>query len=425
MDSRHDEPRSWNPRKATSVGQCVKKVAAALAATSVLAATAGCSTPTTTPPVECTAGRSTLSRLDAHTGTVRWRAVLNQASERPLQVAAGNVVVDAACGASVVALADGDVRFDAATSGEVVGATADTLFTRDDPTADGTSIVSVNLGTGRPAGGYATNLPYRDAALVAGHLIVVAGDQLEAPDGDEGASSWSLQLATDRNPQIVPNGHLVLVTTGDGSTFAVDPASGALAWRTVPPVAATSYRLRLASVPGTVVAAAITNDTSSHAVVYATDSAAGRLRWTRPALSVLAADRDLTVLRTTDAAVGVSTVTGAVRWRHRLPGVDVHATIPDAALTDTAVVVLQAGAGAVGLDRGTGRVLWQASGVTTVLGAGDLVLAQATDRIEGLDAATGRVLWSRPAQRPHQELAVAPDGTAVLLDSDVVPHLGA
>jgi len=38
---------------------------------------------------------------------------------------------------------------------------------------------------------------------------------------------------------------------------------------------------------------------------------------------------------------------------------------------------------------------------------------------------TGAVRWSRTVERLWQELAVSPDYQLLLLDSDVVPHLGA
>ena len=165
-------------------------------------------------------------------------------------------------------------------------------------------------------------------------------------------------------PTLVAGEHLALVTADDGSTFAVDLDDGTLAWRTVPPVAASSYGMRITSTPGTVITAASIHDEVEKFFVYATEASSGRLRWTRTALSVLGADREITVLRTARAVEAVDTSTGALLWRHPAGSAGFHADIPPGALTRDTVVVAQPGSPVVGLDRDSGRQRW--GGLTEV-----------------------------------------------------------
>lgn len=158
--------------------------------------------------------------------------------------------------------------------------------------------------------------------------------------------------------------------------------------------------------------------------MYASAAASGRLSG-RSALSVLAADRAVTVLRTVAAVEAVDTTTGALRWRHRVPGIDVHAEIAQAALTSDTVVVPQSGPPALALDRRSGRVRWRGPVASTATADGDVVVTSDLDRVTAVDAGTGDLLWSRAARRDRFEVGVAPTGAVLLLDSDLVPHLGA
>ena len=403
------------------------KVAAVLAVSSLVALTAAC-TPTANPRVEC-GGRSSLSSIDLRSGVVSWRAALGQASEVPMQVEDGTVVVTAPCGAAVVGLADGDVRYDDATPGELVGVTDERLFTLDEPEGGSHPITSFRLDTAEPAGSYSNTTRFQDATVADGSLVTLYGDVLSASDQTGSGPSWDLQVPAYRDPRLVRSGHLVLVTSGDGSVFAVDLADGSLVWRTIPPVTATSYGLRVTSVPGTVLTVASTSDAKPRTVVYATEAATGRLRWTRPAGIVLGADRDLTVLRTPGAVEGVDTVSGTLRWRRPATRIDLPDArpedVPVVALTRDTVVVPQPGSPALGLDRSTGRVRWRGPETWTVVAAGDVVVTAASDRVTALEARTGAVRWSRPVERDLQELTVAPGGKVLLLDTDIVPHLGA
>ena len=401
------------------------RVAVLLVMSSLLAATAGCSSPEAT-PVECRPGRSTLTSIDPSTGDVAWQATLNQASELPLRIEDGAVVVTAPCGAAVVSLADGDVRYDDATPGDVVGVIGNRLFTLDESEDDAIAIAGIDLDTSEQAGSFSTNTPFQDAIIADRSLVTLYGDELEAADQAGTGPSWHTQIPAYRRPRLVHSGHLVLVTADDGSTFAVDLAGGTLAWRTVPPVAATSYGLRVTGVvPGTVLTAASTGGDAQRFFVYATDMRTGRLRWTRPALGVAGADREITVLRTARALEAVDTSTGALRWRRPASSIDVHAAVPTAALTRGIVVLPQPGSPALGLDRSTGRVRWRGPETSTVVADGEVVVAPTHDGVTAIDARTGAVRWSRTVERIRQELAVAPDGQLLLLDSDVVPHLGA
>jgi outer membrane protein assembly factor BamB len=151
----------------------------------------------------------------------------------------GNVLVSGPCGAAVVGADSGQVRYDGGTPDEVVGVTDDRLFARDSSRGDA-EIVDIDLDTGDTTGSYSTNQPMRDATVADGSLVTLDGDELAAT-GSAAGDRWETQTSVYRNPHLVPDGHLVLVTGGDGSTYAVDAADGHLVWRTVPPVPATSY----------------------------------------------------------------------------------------------------------------------------------------------------------------------------------------
>ena len=176
--------------------------------------------------------------------------------------------------------------------------------------------------------------------------------------------------------------------------------------------------------PGTVLTAATTNDEARRSFVYATDAGTGRQRWNRPALSVVGADREITVLRAARSVVAVDTRTGVSRWRRPLADVSAG-TDATAALTRGAVVVPQPGSSTLGLDPATGRVRWRGPEASAVTADGDVVVARTLEGITAVDPRTGATLWSRAIERARQELAVAPDGQLLLLDSDLVPHLGA
>lgn len=372
-------------------------VARMAAVSALLAATAGCSLARDTPD-ECSSGRSTLSSVDPSSGEVTWQVALDQASDTPMTVGDGAVVVTAPCGAAVLDLVDGTVRFDEATPGAVVGVAGDQLFVLDDPEGDRSGIRALTLETGKPGWSFSTNTAYQDAAVVDGRLVTLYGNQLEAYDPTDMESSWRLQIPAFRGARLVRSEHLMLVTADDGSTFAVDLADGTLAWRTVPPVAATGYSVRVTSVPGTVLTAASTQEEVPRYFVYATEVSSGRLRWTRTAVSVLGADREITVLRTAQAVEAVDTTTGARLWRQPTTS------------------------GGLGLDRGSGQQRWVGlDEASTVVAAGQVVVALADDAVVAIDALTGVELWSRPAERDRLQLAVS-DGQLLLLDSDTIPR---
>lgn len=401
----------------------MSRVAAVLVVSLLLGATTACS-PTASPRPEC-GGAAVLSSIDPDTGTVAWTARLTQRSEQPLQVEDGTVLVTAPCGAAVVDLASGDVLYDDTTPRDPVGVIGHQLFTLDEAADGSTSVTGLVLGTGRPTGGVSTNTRFQAATVADGSLVTLYGDVLEAADQTGSGPSWWTQLPPARNPQLLPTGHRLLVTADDGSTYALGLADGELDWRSIPPVVARFYLLRLTTVPGTVLTAAVTEDQPPRRIVYASATASGRLRWSRPASSVLGADRHVTVLRTVTAVMAVDTTTGALRWRHPVPRIDVHAEIPQAALTADTVVVPQPGSPALALDRRTGRVRWRGPVASTATADDDVVLTTTLDRVTAIDGGTGDLLWSRAAERDRVEVSVAPTGAVLLLDSDLVPHLGA
>ena len=214
------------------------------------------------------------------------------------------------------------------------------------------------------------------------------------------------------------------MSTEDGSTYALDLTDGSLGWRSVPPVPALFYSLRLTPVPGVVLTASADYEHPRRSYVYANDAETGRLRWTRPAVSVLGADRDLTLLRTVHLVEAVDTRSGALRWRRPASKVGARTEAQGAALSPGTVVLPQPGAPVLGLERSTGRIRWRGPETMTALKAGDVVVVTTSDGLTALDPATGAVHWRLPVERSHQELAVAPDGELLLLDSDLVPHLG-
>lgn len=401
----------------------MSRVTAALVVSVLLGATTACS-PAASPRPEC-GGAATLSSIEPDTGTVAWKAGLAQRSEQPLRVEEGTVVVTAPCGAGVVDLASGDVLYDDTTPGDPVGVTGHQLFTLGEDADGSVPVTSFALGSGRPAGSFSSNTPFQAATVTGGSLVTLYGDVLEAADQTGSGPSWRTQLPPAGHPRLLPSGHRLLVTADDGSTYAVDLADGKLDWRSIPPVTARFYLLRLTPVPGTVLTAAVTELQPSRRFVYASAVATGRLRWSRPALGVLGADREVTVLRTVTAVEAVDTTTGALLWRHRVPRIDVHAEIPQAALTSGTVVVPQPGSPALALDRRTGRVGWRGPESSSAIGIGDVVVTSTMEQVTAVDASTGDVLWSRTPQRHQFEVAVAPDGRLLLLDSDLVPHLGA
>lgn len=395
------------------------------AVSSLLAALAGCSAAGDV-PAECRPGRSTLSSIDPGTGTVAWVARLTQPSELPLQVDDGAVLVTAPCGAAVVDLADGTVRYDARPPGHPVGVVGDQLFTLGEPADGSIPITGIDLATSRSASSFSTNLPFQAAVVADGSLVALYGDQLEAVDETGAGPSWWVQLPTGRHPRLVPAGHLLLVTTDDGSTYAVDLADGHLVWHSIPPVPARFYDyLAPTLVPGTVLTAAASQADEVRPFVYATDAATGRLRWTRPALGVVAADPDLTVLRTATAVLAVDTTTGAVRWHRHAPRTGSAADVLPGALVAGTAVVPQRGSTLQGLDRRTGRLRWTGPEASAASAADGLVVASLLDRLAALDPGTGAVRWSRTPRRHLRVVAVGPDGQVLVLDSDIVPHLGA
>lgn len=394
-----------------------------LAATALLsAALVGCSSPEAS-QVECSPARSTLSAIDPGTGAVAWRADLSRASELPVQVSGGSVVVTAPCGAAVVDLSDGRIRYDGPIPGEPVGVADDQLFVVGERSGGSTPVEGLVLRTGRTGDTFSSNTSFEGATVADGSLVTLYDGMLEATSLAGGGPSWRTGVPAWRNARLATSGRLVLVTGSDGSTSAVDLADGALLWRTVPPVAAASYALEVTSVPGTVLTAATTE--TGRTFAYATDSGSGRLHWTRPDVAVLAADRDLTLLGTAHGLEAVDTTTGAVRWRRPDRFGQVRADGGTVALTDSTLVVPQPGSPALGLDRETGRVRWRGPDTRAATAAGDVVVVPTVDGITAVDARTGATRWTLATRRDFQEITVAPDGRLLLLDSDVVPHLGA
>ena len=58
----------------------------------------------------------------------------------------------------------------------------------------------------------------------------------------------------------------------------IERGDSVLVWRTIPPAPATAYRMQVATVPGTVLTAAATEDEVPRYLVFATDENTGRIR---------------------------------------------------------------------------------------------------------------------------------------------------
>jgi outer membrane protein assembly factor BamB len=147
---------------------------------------------------------------------------------------------------------------------------------------------------------------------------------------------------------------------------------------------------------------------------------------------VVAADRDLTVLRTERAFEAVGTVDGRLRWRRPAPRIEYPSDLLPGAVTRDAVVVQPRYEVVLGLDRSTGRLRWLGPTPTgQVLAMGQIVLSTTTfgktsmtahGGLVAIDSRTGARLWRRSVDRGAVALAAAPRGRVLVLDGDMVPH---
>ena len=400
------------------------RVASTMVLAVVMSAMAGC-TGAEDPPAACAPQPSTLSNIDPVTGEATWQANLTQASESPLQVFDGTVIVAGPCGVAAVDLADGDVLYDDALPPEgsgVIGVIGNLLIVREDPEGEQDGYSTIPLTEDAPGYSYSINVPFHGAAIAGGNLITLYGSLLTSQALGETRPDWDVDLPACCHDLHVHDGNLLLVTGGDGSTYAIDLTDGDVVWRTVPPVAALGYDIRVTSVRGTIVTAATTSDVRESSFVYATNARTGQLRWTHPAMSVLGADRQITVLRTVEAVEARDTRSRDLLWRRPAPTMIEHESTPTAALTSDTVVLQQIGSTVMGLDRTTGQVLWDGVEATSVLAAGEVVLALTDDGVTALDAPTGAARWSLTRERTRQQFAVSPGGQLLYLDSDTPPQ---
>jgi outer membrane protein assembly factor BamB len=398
-------------------------VASVIVLTVVMAAAAGC-TGEEHPPAACASLAATLSSIDPATGDTTWQTALTRTSESPPQVFDGTVVVAGPCGVAAVDLTEGEVLYDEVPTGRsgVIGVVGDLLVLRDDSEGDRNGYSTVTLAGDAPGHSYSTNASFHGATIAGGHLITLFGSSLTSQTPGESRPDWEVALPACCHDLHVHSGNLLLLTGGDGSTYAIDLADGEVVWRTIPPLAALGYDMRVTSVRGTVLTAATTSDASERSFAYATDARTGRLRWTHPALSVLGADRQTTLLRAEEAVEAVDTRSGDLLWSHPAPTVSRDESTSTAALTSDTVVVQQTGSTATGLDRTTGRVLWDGPETTSVLAAGEVVLAVTDDGLTALDARTGAARWTSTHERTRHQVAVSPDGQLLYLDSDTPPQ---
>ncbi|PKH37411.1 PQQ-like domain-containing protein [Nocardioides alpinus] len=400
------------------------RVASVMVLALVTAALAGC-TGGEDDLAACARQASTLSSIDPVTGDVEWQADLAQASESPPHVFDGTAIVTGPCGVAALDLADGEVLFDDALPEEssgVFGVIDDLLIVQEDREGDSNGYSTLSLTEDAPGYTYVTNVPFHGAAIAGGNLITGYGSSLRSQTLGEARPDWDVGLPACCHDLHLHDENLLLLTGSDGSTYAIDLADGDVVWRTIPPVPALGYDIRVTSVRGTILTAATTSDVSESSFVYATDARTGRLRWTHPAMSVLGVDRQVTVLRARESVEARDTRSGDLLWRHPAPTAIEHESTSTAALTSDTVVVQQVGSTTTGFDRTTGEMLWDGGEATSVVAAGDVVLALTEDGVTALDPPTGTALWTVDGERSWQQLAVSPGGQVLHLDSDAPPQ---
>ncbi|MBO2466207.1 outer membrane protein assembly factor BamB family protein, partial [Actinomadura violacea] len=266
-------------------------------------------------------------------------------------------------------------------------------------------IIALDRGTGRALwaaptpGGYTMEAPVIGAGLLFAPQSN-AESQVEAYDGRTGAQRWVFDTGGFIRAPLVTDGSL-LYALAEGTVFGVETVTGRVRWR---------HELgRDVEVVGAPVAAGGTLYViDAKSVLYALDAATGKARWTQrkggpgsasPQTAVSASGG---TVFTGDGSRTVSAFRardGRPLWRHAFPGrnPDGRRLLP---LVAGGVAILSFDDSLYALDAATGRVRWQAGGLTgpdqrPVLAAGAVHLAS-WDAVVSYDPATGRLLHRRP-----------------------------
>ena len=310
--------------------------------------------------------------LDPSSGTQAWARTLPHPREDAPEVAGGDVLLRG-CGAVVLDASDGHRlhRLPADAETDVVGLADGYLVS-----SPGGDVDAVPLRGGRGFSGGST--PPWDAVLAAGDLVLTSGNDLTAFVLSTGDAAWRAELPTSGDLTAVAAPGLLVLRTGDGSLYRVDPSTGAVRWRVVPP-AGTELTYGAVLAVGRTALVASRGDT-----VVGLDAASGAELWRRTDLRVV----------------------GSVRW---------------AAVGD--VVAVPTGTAVTGLDLRTGRERWRltAESSAPVASGRHLVVDDALS-YAGVDPRDGTVLWRR-ATTHHPLLGADPTGgEVVVLDSPPVPH---
>ncbi len=319
----------------------------------------------------CAATRSAVSGVDAATGRRLWhRELAHPRDDRP--ELGGGAALLRGCGVLVLDANDGTRVLRQREESGVLGLADGHLVTsvRGDVTA-------VPLLGGPGFRGSST--PAWSDVTLAGDLVLVVDSGVAALDPSAGRETWRADLASTGQVEAVEAHGVLAVVAGDGSVYRLDPRTGEVVWRVVPPA-------------GT-------------ALGY------GRLRAVgRTALAVEVGD---------DGVAGIDLATGAQLWRRTDLRGDERAAW--AAAGDVAVVPTGAAVVAVALRSGRDRWRLGAASSGPVAVGSTLVVDDATS-YAGVDPGSGRVLWRRATQH-HPLLGADPAGDlVVVLDSPAVPH---
>ena len=207
---------------------------------------------------ECARGAPAATRVSATSASgVTWTTELPGPTEKPPLIAEGYVLVGQSCGYSVLDLDDGHVVRTSREAGTSTLGIADGFVyveTLDD--VDGTSAIGRPI-VDPPEGGTTKRDISGDGETwtrVVDSTVYVMGDgavsRLAPVDGAasrlapfDGTQGWWTQLPVLSRPTISHTGELAIVTSSDGSIYALSRSDGTVRWRQTLP--GTSFATEL------------------------------------------------------------------------------------------------------------------------------------------------------------------------------------